>query len=125
MKPALEPVTHGGLRYIIHRFKMYCTLQKLQCIDIKKIGYFIQAIVFYKFPTLSVEEIEAMLDFDEFKNTRLYKSILAKTRPETELETKLKLVPKCIQRGMSIQEIAEFLELDVETIRKSLQEQSE
>jgi len=91
----------------------------------KKVLAFIQAIVFYKFPTLSLEEIEAMLDLDEFKNTRLYKSILAKTRPETELETKLKLVPKCIQKGMSIQEIAEFLELDVETIRKYLQEQSE
>lgn len=90
----------------------------------KKVLAFIQAIVFYKFPNLDLEEIEAMLDLDEFKNTRLYKSILAKTKPETELETKLKLVPKCIERGMSIQEIAEFLELDVEAIRKHLQKES-
>jgi predicted transposase/invertase (TIGR01784 family) len=90
----------------------------------KKVLAFIQAIVFYKFPNLSLEEIEAMLDLDAFKNTRLYESIVAKTKPKTELETKLKLVPKCIEKGMSIQEIAEFLELDAEIIRKYLQEES-
>ncbi|WP_373527690.1 Rpn family recombination-promoting nuclease/putative transposase [Nostoc sp.] len=90
----------------------------------QKVLGFIQGIIFYKFPNLTLEEIEAMLDLDEFKNTRLYESIVAKTKPKTELETKLKLVPKCVERGMSIQDIAEFLELDVETIRKYLQEQS-
>ncbi|MEA5605155.1 Rpn family recombination-promoting nuclease/putative transposase [Nostoc sp. UHCC 0252] len=82
----------------------------------KKVLAFIQGIVFYKFPNLSVEEIEAMLNLDEFINTRLYQSILEKT--------KLKLVPKCVGKGMNIQEIAEFLELDAEIIKKYLQEQS-
>jgi predicted transposase YdaD len=82
----------------------------------KKVLAFIQGIVFYKFPNLSVEEIEAMLNLDEFINTRLYQSILEKT--------KLKLVPKCVDKGMNIQEIAEFLELDAEIIKKYLQEQS-
>ena len=86
----------------------------------KKVLAFIQAIVFYKFPTLALEEIEAMLDLDEFKNTRLYQSLLQKT----EVETKLKLTSKCVERGMSIQEIAEFLEVDAEIIRKHLQQQS-
>lgn len=85
----------------------------------KKVLAFIQAIIFYKFPNLTLEEIEAMLDLDEFRNTRLYESILAKT----EVETKLKLVSKCIEKGMSIQEIADLLELDVETIKKYLQQQ--
>ena len=85
----------------------------------KKVLAFIQAIVFYKFPNLTLEEIEAMLDLDEFTKTRLSESILAKT----EVETKLKLVSKCVEKGMSIQEIAEFLEVDVETIKKYLQEQ--
>lgn len=68
------------------------------------------------FPNFALEEIEAMLDLDEFINTRLYKSILEKSR--------LKLVPKLTDKGMSIQEIAELLEIDVEIIRKYLQEQS-
>ncbi len=46
----------------------------------KKVLAFIQAIIFYKFPTLSVEEIEAMLDLEEFQNTRLFESILEKTK---------------------------------------------
>ncbi len=90
----------------------------------KKVIAFIQAIVFYKFPNFTLEEIEAMLDLDAFKNTRLYESILEKTKPKTELETKLKLAPKLTQKGMSIQEIAELLELDAEIIRKYLQEES-
>ncbi|MDZ8189540.1 MAG: DUF2887 domain-containing protein [Nostoc sp. ChiSLP02] len=81
-----------------------------------KVLAFIQAIVFYKFPNLSLEEIEAMLDLDEFVNTRLYKSILEKSR--------LKLAPKLSEKGMSIQEIAELLEIDVEVIRKYLRENS-
>ena len=90
----------------------------------KKVIAFIQAIVFYKFSNLALEEIEAMLDLDALKNTRLYESILAKTKPKTELETKLKLVPKLTQKDMSIQEISELLELDAEIIRKYLQEES-
>lgn len=78
---------------------------------------FIQGIVFSKFPNLTLKEIEAMLDLDEFKNTRLYQSILTKTK----LEAKLELVPKCVDKGMSIQEIAEFLEVDAEIIKKYLQ----
>ncbi|MBF2009312.1 MAG: Rpn family recombination-promoting nuclease/putative transposase [Chlorogloeopsis fritschii C42_A2020_084] len=82
----------------------------------KKVLAFIQAIIFYKFPNLALEDIEAMLNLDEFKNTRLYESILEKT--------KLELVPKLIEKNMSIQEIAELLEVDVEIIRKYLQQQS-
>jgi predicted transposase/invertase (TIGR01784 family) len=86
----------------------------------KKVLAFIQAIIFYKFPNLALEDIEAMLNLDEFKNTRLYESILTKTK----LETKLELVPKLIEKNMSIQEIAELLEVDVEIIRRYLQQQS-
>ncbi|MCC5613930.1 Rpn family recombination-promoting nuclease/putative transposase [Nostoc sp. CHAB 5836] len=103
-------------RQLINQAKENLLDENLQ----KKVLAFIQAIVFYKFPNLTLEEIEAMLDLDPFTKTRLYQSILTKTK----LEAKLELVPKCVEKGMSIQEIAEFLELDAETIRKYLQEQS-
>lgn len=80
----------------------------------KKVLAFIQAIVFYKFPNLTLEEIEAMLDLDELTNIRLYKSIWEKSR--------LKLTPKLRDRGMSVQEMAELLEIDIEVIRKYLRE---
>lgn len=54
-----------------------------------------------------------MLDLTEFTNTRFYQSILEKT--------KLQMVPKLLDKGSSIQEVAEILELDVEIVRKSVE----
>ncbi|MHC5719815.1 MAG: hypothetical protein ACYTX0_49225 [Nostoc sp.] len=53
-----------------------------------------------------------MLNFNLLKQTRVYQ--------EAKEEAKLELVAKLVQKGLSIQEIAELLELDVEIIRKSL-----
>nr|MDZ8020958.1 hypothetical protein [Nostoc sp. SerVER01]MDZ8076347.1 hypothetical protein [Nostoc sp. DedQUE01] len=47
---------------------------------------------------------------------------MAKIKAKTELQTKLKLALKCVDKGMSVQEMAEFLEIDVEIIRKYLRE---
>lgn len=77
----------------------------------QKVLAFIQSIIVYKFPNLSQEEIQAMFDLGEdIKKTGYYKSILKKT--------KLDVVPKLIERGLSIQEIAQMFELDVEEVRK-------
>ncbi|MBD2774654.1 hypothetical protein [Iningainema tapete] len=51
-----------------------------------------------------------MLVLSEFKTSRLYQSILKKT--------KLEVVPILLETGLSIQKIAERLELDVEEVRK-------
>ncbi|BAY84543.1 hypothetical protein NIES267_40390 [Calothrix parasitica NIES-267] len=82
----------------------------------RKVIEFIETIVIYKFPNLSREDIEAMLDLNLLKETKVYQE----AKEEGELETKLKILPKLIERGMSIQEIAELLELDTEVIRKAL-----
>lgn len=81
----------------------------------EKMLAFIQAIVFYKFSNLSMEEIEAMLDLSEFKKSRLYQSMLKKT--------KLDVVPILLATGLSIQQVAKRLELDVEEVRKVAQQQ--
>ncbi|MEH2322056.1 MAG: hypothetical protein V7K32_00335 [Nostoc sp.] len=59
-----------------------------------------------------------MLNLDLLKQTKVYQE----AKEEGELETKLKILPKLVQRGLSVQEIAELLELDDETIRKALEE---
>ena len=76
----------------------------------QKVIEFVQTIVVYKFPNLSREEIEAMLDVSKFKNTRFYQSILE--------QTKLQCVPMLLEAGFSVQQIAERLEIDVEVVRK-------
>lgn len=61
-----------------------------------------------------------MLNLNLFKQTRVYQE----AKEEGKIETQLKLLPKLVQRGMSIQEIAELLELDADSVRKALREQS-
>jgi predicted transposase/invertase (TIGR01784 family) len=57
-----------------------------------------------------------MLNLNLIKDTKVYQEAVE----EGELKTKLKILPKLVQRGLTIQEIAEILELDVEVIRKAL-----
>ena len=82
----------------------------------RKVLEFIETIIVYKFPNLSREEVEAMLDLNIIRQTKVYQ--------EAKEEAKLELVPKLVHRGLSIQEIAELLELDAEAIRKYLKQQS-
>ncbi|MBR8835526.1 MAG: Rpn family recombination-promoting nuclease/putative transposase [Stigonema ocellatum SAG 48.90 = DSM 106950] len=89
----------------------------------QKVLEFIETIVIYKFPKLSREEIEVMLNLNLFKQTRVYQEAKEEGKEEGKLETQLKIVPKLVERGMSIQEIADLLELDTETIRKYLRQQ--
>ncbi len=87
----------------------------------KKVLEFIETIVVYKFPNLSREEIEAMLNLNLLKETRVYQEAKAEGEEEGELKAKLKILPKLVQRGLSVQEISELLELDDEIIRKALE----
>jgi predicted transposase/invertase (TIGR01784 family) len=88
----------------------------------RKVLEFIETIVVYKFPNLSREEIETMLNLNLLKETRVYQEAKAEGEEEGELKAKLKILPKLVQRGLSIQEISELLELDEETIRNALEE---
>lgn len=88
----------------------------------RKILEFIETIVVYKFPLFSREEVETMLNLNLLKETRVYQEAKAEGEQEGEIKAKLKILPKLVQRGMSIQEIAELLELDTDTIRNALRE---
>jgi len=50
-----------------------------------------------------------MLNLNLFKQTRVYQEAKAEGKEEGEIKTKLKILQKLVQRGMSIQEIAEVL----------------
>jgi len=104
----------------------------------------IETVVVYKFPNLSREELETMLGLSALKHTRIYQEARQEGlqegrqeglqeglqegrqegRQEGKLETKLEMVRKLQQRGFSVEEIADLLELDLEIIRGTIQEQS-
>lgn len=105
---------------------------------------FIAAIVIYKFSKLSLEEIEAMLELSEFKQTRVYQEAHAEGRLEGlekglargvrqgikqgikqgELNAKLEMIPLLQELGLSLEQIASRLGLQLETVREAAQNQS-
>ena len=62
-----------------------------------------------------------MLNLDIIRGTRVYQEAKQEGKQEGEQEAKMQLVSKLLQKGFSIQEIAELLELDAETVRKARQ----
>lgn len=83
----------------------------------EKVLEFIKAVVIDKFSSLSVEEIETMLNLDSLKKSKVYQEGVE----EGILKNKLETIPKLIKLGLSIEQIAESLDLDVETVRENTQ----
>ncbi len=55
-----------------------------------------------------------MFGLSEWKQTRFYQEV----REETQLETKLETIPRLLKLGLSVEQIAEALELDFEVVRQ-------
>jgi predicted transposase YdaD len=60
-------------------------------------------------------KVEAMLNLDLIRDTKVYQEAFE----EGELQAKLRIVPILLELGLSIQQIAEKLKLDVEIVREA------
>ena len=84
----------------------------------------IETVVFYKLPRLSREEIQAMLQVHDIRETRVYQEAKEeglKEGMEKGMEKeRLRLVSKMAARNMSAAEIADIVGLDEEFVRQQL-----
>ena len=80
----------------------------------------ITTIVVYKFSHLSREEVEAMLGL-KLEESRIYQEAQAEGEQRGEQRTKLQMVPRLLAKGLSIEEIAELVELTSEEVRQASQ----
>lgn len=78
----------------------------------------IQTIFVYKFPNLTRSEIETMLGLSELKQTRVYQEAEQAGKEEKQAEMLEITVPLLLEKGMTIEEIAQRYSLTVETIQR-------
>ncbi len=89
----------------------------------------IETILVYKLPQVSRQEIEAMFSLSALKQTRVYQEALEEGRQEGrqegqqegKLQAKLESVPRLVALGLSLEQIAEALELSPEQVRQANQ----
>lgn len=92
----------------------------------KQVIGLIETILLYKLPELTPQELEAMFGLDELKKTRYFQEVtqeamqkgLEEGRQEGRQAGKLEAVPKLLQMGLSLEQVAEALELSVEQVRQ-------
>jgi predicted transposase/invertase (TIGR01784 family) len=85
-------------------------LQQQQLLQLLQLLQLIETILVYKLPKMSRTEIEAIFGLSELKQTRVYQEALE----EGELLGKLKAVKPMLSAGLSVEQIAEALDLSVE-----------
>jgi DNA-binding transcriptional MerR regulator len=77
----------------------------------------IETIIVYKLPQKSREEIQAMFGLSELKQTKVYQE----AQEEGRQETKLKAIHRLMQLGLSVEMIAEGLDLPGEVVQPAVQ----
>jgi predicted transposase/invertase (TIGR01784 family) len=80
----------------------------------------IQDIVVYKFPQRPRKEIEAMFGLEELRKTRYYQDVAEEEGLKGELRGKLKAVPLLAASGLTVQQIAQSLEIDLKLVKETL-----
>ena len=78
----------------------------------------IEQALIYKFPDRPRKELEAMFGLTEWKQTRFYQEVKAEGKAEGCQEMLSTAVPQLLKMGLSIEQIARALDVDVETVRK-------
>lgn len=80
----------------------------------------IETVIMYKLPRLGREEIQAMLQIHDIRESRLYQEALQEGREEGRQQALERLIPKLAARQMTAAEIADFLGLDLDVVLKTL-----
>jgi predicted transposase/invertase (TIGR01784 family) len=76
----------------------------------------IETILVYKLPNKSREEIEAMFGLSELKQTKVYQEAKQEGLEEGERKAKLEAAPRLLALGLSVEQVAEALGLDIEAV---------
>jgi predicted transposase YdaD len=99
-------------RNLIERIKQELTDTTSQ----KHLLELIETIIIYKFPQLSYQEIETMLNLEEIKQSRVYQD----AKSEGKFEQKIAMIPVLQELGLNVEQIAQRLEIEENLVRENL-----
>ena len=108
----------GKARELINRTKQAVNLQLQQ----QQLLEFIETILVYKFPKMSRKEIEAMFGLSDLKQTRVYQEGEEEGKQKGRVEAKLEAVPRLLALGLTVDVIAQALDLDVAQVQEVAQQ---
>ncbi len=105
---------------------------QFQSVEIKELAFRLDGIflpesntlIVYKFPHKSRQELEAMFSLTEWKQTRFYQEAKEEGKLEGEQEGKLKTVSLLLKLGLTPEQIAEELEINIEKVRQFIASQN-
>ena len=84
----------------------------------------VERMLIYKFSSYSRQELEAMFGLTEWQQTRFYQEVKEEVREEIKEEVKLETIPKLLREGLTVEQIARILELDIEVVRQAIKKES-
>ncbi|NEQ11491.1 MAG: Rpn family recombination-promoting nuclease/putative transposase [Moorea sp. SIO4E2] len=93
----------------------------------------IETILVYKLPKLSRTEIEAMFSLSDLRQTKVYQEAKAEGRlegiqegiQEGEIQGKLKSIPRLLALGLTVEQVAQALELEVKLVKQVLEQSTD
>jgi predicted transposase YdaD len=82
----------------------------------EKVIELIETVLIYKLPKLNRKELEQMFGLEDLKKTQYFQDVA--------IDSKLETVPGLLKLGLTIEQIAGALELDVELVKSAAEKQS-
>lgn len=112
---APESKTIEQARDLVDRVRQHGQLQQ------EKFVQLVETILVYKLPNMSREEIEAMFELSDLKQTKVYQEARIEGKLEGIVEGKLQSVPGFLALGLTVEQIAQALGLTVQQVRSIAQ----
>ncbi|BAZ08690.1 hypothetical protein NIES4071_04950 [Calothrix sp. NIES-4071] len=84
----------------------------------EKVLQFIQTVVMDKLPNLSVKELETMLELESLRKSKVYLEGVE----EGVLKQKIETIPILLKAGLTIEQIAESLKLDIKIVQENVKQ---
>ena len=87
----------------------------------KQLLQIIETILVYKFPSMEIKEIQEMFGLSDLKKTRVYQQAFEEGEKEGEQRGKMLAVPAMLSAGLTVEQIAQALDLTVDEVRQATQ----